>query len=291
MRVLRINESYIEQAIDAMRAQLSAIIKPGTSEIVYKQSLSYKAEEKAELHFDEAAYYKIKDIVDIHDKEIAWDCTVTRDPENPKCFYVHDVIMYPQIVTATTVDTDDERYTAWLNSLDDETFNSRRFNGHSHVRMAVSPSLTDKNYREDSITNVSDFFIYGIFNKSGDRNFEIYDVENNVVYENTDIDYYIPVPCYKDWAKEQIAQYIEVPKPLVSAQANNYSYSQYNQSQTQIQTGIQRSQASEMAANARMGDAKANLTKAGNSVVDKANKYNDSSDGVYEQYYRSLGMV
>lgn len=161
--------------------------------------------EKAEVHFSEKAYYKMYALVNGIDKEIAWDGIVERDPEKPHVFYITDIIVYPQIVAAATVETDDEKYIEWMNSLDDDTFNKRRFNGHSHVNMGVTPSSTDMTYREQSLKNVDDFFIYGIFNKKGDFHFEVYDIENNIVYENSDVIFYTPEPDYDPWAKEQIA--------------------------------------------------------------------------------------
>lgn len=171
---------------------------------ILSQQLKSNATKKAEVHFSAEAYYKMFALVDGCNKEIAWDGTVYRDEEEPNVFYVTDIIVYPQIVTGATVNTDDEAYLNWLNSLDDETFNHRRFNGHSHVNMATSPSGTDTTYREQSILNIKDFFIYGIFNKRKEHNFQIYDVENNVIYDNSDIIFYIPEPDYADWASEEI---------------------------------------------------------------------------------------
>lgn len=176
------------------------------------QQLQNDIERKAEVHFASAAYYKMLALIEECDKEIAWDGIVYRDETNSHIFHVTDVIVYPQEVSGATVETDDEKYLEWLNSLDDETFNHRRFNGHSHVRMGVTPSSVDTTYREQSVRNIPDFFIFGIFNKNGAFNFQIYDIENNLIYDNDDITFYTPEPDYSTWAKEVIKEQVAVKK-------------------------------------------------------------------------------
>ena len=180
--------------------------------LTLQQQLTDDNNKKAEVHFSSEAYYKMYALVDECDKEIAWDGIVYRDEEDPSVFYVKDIIVYPQKVSGATVETDDEQYLNWLNSLDDETFNHRRFNGHSHVRMATSPSGVDTTYREQSVLNIKDFFIFGIFNKSKSFNFQIYDIENNVIYENGDIIFYTPEPDYSAWAKSVIKEKVTEKK-------------------------------------------------------------------------------
>ena len=173
---------------------------------ILSQQIKNNVSTKAEVHFSSAAYYKMFALVDECSKEIAWDGIVHRDAEKPHVFYVTDIIVYPQKVSGATVETDDEAYMNWMNTLDDDTFNHRRFNGHSHVNMAVTPSGTDITYREQSILNIKDFFIYGVFNKRKEYNLQIYDVENNIIYDNADIIFYIPEPDYSDWAKNEIKE-------------------------------------------------------------------------------------
>lgn len=188
--------------------------------IALVKELSGANHEKAEVHFTRTAYYKMWALVDELGKEIAWDGVCTRDPERPNVFTVEDIIVYPQTVTGATVETDDEKYLNWMNGLDDDTFNRRRFNGHSHVNMGVTPSGTDMTYREQCLLNVKDFFVFGIFNKKHDSNFEIYDIENNIVYENKDITFYIPEPDYSGWAKNMIAENVEEKTYTATAATN-----------------------------------------------------------------------
>ena len=163
---------------------------------------------KAEVHFDKESYYKMKYLVEKCPDEIAWECLVDRDEDDPNVFYIYGTEVPPQIVTGATVDTDDDKYFDYLFSEErPENFvQKRRFHGHSHVNMSTSPSGVDAKYREDCIRNIKDFYIFGIFNKKGDFNFEIFDIENSIIYEDKDIDFYTPEPDYSEWAGEQIKE-------------------------------------------------------------------------------------
>lgn len=213
MKPYKITNEYVSDLLENIREQIMKT-SIGATEITYKIPFAKTLTigEKAEVHFDEVAYHKMKALINNCEKEIAWDGVVSRDEENSKVFWVEDIIVYPQEITATTVDTDDILYPEWLNSLDDDTFNRRRFNGHSHVRMGCTPSGTDRTYRDQSITNVTDFFIYGIFNKTDAHDLEIIDVENNIIYSNADIDMFIPVTPQKDWALEEMKKHITEKK-------------------------------------------------------------------------------
>lgn len=204
MKAYKFNEAKGKELVDKVQeivGQLSI-----SDFFTLSQQLKNVATKKAEVHFSSEAYYKMFALVDGCNKEIAWDGIVYRDEEQANVFYVTDIIVYPQKVTGATVETDDEPYMNWMNTLDDETFNHRRFNGHSHVNMGVTPSGTDTTYREQSILNINDFFIYGIFNKRKEHNFQIYDVENNIIYDNADIIFYIPEPDYSDWASQEMKE-------------------------------------------------------------------------------------
>lgn len=198
--------------------------------LTLSQQLKNKTQ-KAEVHFSSQAYYKMWALVEACGKEIAWDGLVYRDEESSNIFYVTDIIVYPQMVSGATVDTDDIPYMEWLNSLDDETFNHRRFNGHSHVNMGVTPSGTDTTYREQSILNIKDFYIFGIFNKKHDFNFQIYDIENNIIYDTQDITFYTPEPDYSNWAqqmmKEKVTEKVYTYQPPAAKTNPHASGKQY----------------------------------------------------------------
>lgn len=119
--------------------------------------------------------------------EIAWHGLASKLEKGK--YEIYDILVYPQIVTPVTVNTDQEKYETWLLSLDDATFNALRMHGHSHVNMGVSPSGVDLKHQEDTVNNLSsnDFYLFLIMNKRGEIYVRIFDVEDNTIYEKNDI--------------------------------------------------------------------------------------------------------
>lgn len=231
MKTFKFNEGKGKELIDKVQEVVGQLSLGDW--LTLSQQLKNNVTQKAEVHFSSQAYYKMFALVDACSKEIAWDGIAYRDEESPHIFYVTDIIVYPQMVSGATVDTDDAPYMEWLNSLDDETFNHRRFNGHSHVNMGTTPSGTDTTYREQSILNIKDFFIYGIFNKKHEFNFQIYDVENNIIYDNQDVIFYTPEPDYSDWAKQMMKENVtekvysyQPPAAKTNTYPNSKSYAE-----------------------------------------------------------------
>jgi hypothetical protein len=146
---------------------------------------------KARVVFMAAAYLKMILLTQQSDKELAAHGTVRRDGN---LFVVEDLHMYPQHVTSVTVKASDE-YGPWLHELSDEVFNKLRFQFHSHVNMPTTPSSTDDDWYKDMLKDVTDFYIFMVFNKRGERWLNIYDIEHNLIYENTDI---IMDVCFDD---------------------------------------------------------------------------------------------
>ena len=152
---------------------------------------SFKSDDRrALLYFTPMAWIKMTALVSEFTSEVQWHGLVRRLSEFE--FEIYDIIVPPHTVTAVTVTSDQEKYSEWINGLDDETFNALRFHGHSHVNMEVSPSVTDKDYRKDVITqlpkpdeNNDTFYIFLIINKRHDWSAEIYDLTYNALYSTT----------------------------------------------------------------------------------------------------------
>lgn len=134
------------------------------------------------------AYSKLLFITMHEDKEVAVHGTVYRRDslEQNANFFVDDIFVYPQEVTATFAEATDA-YGDWLARQPDEIFNHMRFQAHSHVRMGVSPSGVDTTFYNKVLLDVRDFYIFMILNKNHDFWCEIFDVENNIYYESRDV--------------------------------------------------------------------------------------------------------
>ena len=217
MRNIKLTNKQITEMCAEFRRQLKDT-KTRTGKIDLSYPLAtLKDREKAEVVFTTIANKKLTALVDQCDKEVGWHGTVVRDTEKANRFIIEDILVFPQTVTSTTVTPDETDYAMWLASLDDDTFNKLRFHGHSHVRMSCSPSGVDTDYQDNILENLKDFYIFGIFNKHGSNWMLVYDIENNILYEDKDIVYMCNVSEEEVWAAQQIKELVkEPPKPAVN---------------------------------------------------------------------------
>jgi hypothetical protein len=132
------------------------------------------------------AWLKMTLLVKNSAKEIAWHGLVTRLSQNN--FVISDAFTYPQIVTAATVDADENQYSSWILGRI-EQINNIRMQGHSHVSMGVSPSGTDIDYYKKLVNQVDDFYIFLILNKSGEYHVRVYDKVRNILFTDVKINF------------------------------------------------------------------------------------------------------
>jgi len=182
-----------EQMKHSAMEDFTAILKDmkmSDGNLQYSKSFKYK-DKNAVIWLTQDAYRKILALVLGFSSEVAWHGTVTRTGINE--FTIEDIIVYPQEVTGSTVNTDQELYTDWLYGLDDETFNKVRMQGHSHVNMGVSPSGVDNTHRQQILEQLEPdmFYVFQVWNKSLSVHTIIYDMQNNVLYEDKDVEIYL----------------------------------------------------------------------------------------------------
>lgn len=167
---------------------------------------SVKLKQKLEVAFTKKAFEKMRALIDNTAGEIAWHGTVER---TEKGFLITDILCYPQTVTSATVRVDDTAYAIWSQEIPDETYNKMHFQAHSHGDIGAFPSAADTEYYETMITNLKTaFYIFMITNKKKEYWIKVYDYEKQCLYDKDDINIITPTP-YKDWAKEQIKQYVK----------------------------------------------------------------------------------
>lgn len=147
---------------------------------------------KAIVYFTSIAWSKMIAVINEFDKEVAWHGLVRKlEPEDDKQAYlVYDIGVYPQEVTGATVTTDQKEYESWMDLFSDDDFKAVRAQGHSHVNMGVSPSTVDIGHRERIVWQLSDdmFYIFMIWNKRFQHHITIYDLGDNVTYEDGDVE-------------------------------------------------------------------------------------------------------
>ena len=158
--------------------------------ISYSKSLE-NFTRKATLYFTPEAWMKMYMLVVGFDKEVAWHGVAKRGDDPGKDEYiVSDILVYPQKVTAATVETDQEEYETWLYERPDEVFNNLRMQGHSHVSMGVSPSGVDTTHQSKIMEQLDEdmFYIFMIWNKRFEKWIKIYDFAKNTMFETSDVD-------------------------------------------------------------------------------------------------------
>lgn len=144
------------------------------------------------LKIKNIAAQKIRMLVDSFATEVEWHGFVTRIDDG---FELEDVAVFPHKATGATVISDQKAYEEWLDSLSDEQFSKCRFHGHSHVNMPTTPSGFDMEYRSKMISGMpkgsSDdtFYIFAIFNKRNEHTCTVYDIENDKVYTNDEVEF------------------------------------------------------------------------------------------------------
>ena len=164
--------------------------KVNDGKIAFSKTISQPVKaEKAYVNFTAAAFAKMTMLIQYYSSEVAWHGVVHRSETEDNVFTIEDILVYPQVVTGTTVKTDQIPYQTWLYEHDDDIFNNIRMQGHSHPNFSTSPSTTDLAHQGDILKQMcdDDYYIFMIWNKKFERTITIYDMKNNTLYENADI--------------------------------------------------------------------------------------------------------
>lgn len=218
---INLTEEDRAKAIADVEKQLNAKI---TRKIDITVNPSDVAVKPALILLSVTAYKKMIELISQCSKEVAWHAVTSKiSTEEGTVYQIEDILLFPQTVTGATVTSDDEAYTKWVMGLDDDTFNHMRCHMHSHVNMGVSPSGVDTTYQQQVLQNIEDYYVFMIWNKSGKFWANIFDVEDNVVYEAKDIEVEVPdINEYTEWAAEQIELYVKEQKYTYANRADAY---------------------------------------------------------------------
>ena len=227
-------ESMKEEFANAMSK-----VKLSDGKVTYTKQFAYQDGDDAVLVFSSMAFAKMTMLVQTFDCEIAWHASCHRDEEEKNWFYVDDIIVYPQEVTGCTVTMDEMKYGIWLQNglMKDERFEHIHLQGHSHVNMSVNPSATDIDHQEEILRQLRDdsYYIFIIANKKFDYTIRIFDLANNVMYENKEVSIIIgedmvDLPAFIEEAKEIAPHktYTASPKGSTTVPVQNSAASRYN---------------------------------------------------------------
>lgn len=208
------------ELIEKMRSESTGPLTRNKFTKVFDEKLG----EKATLYFTLEAWTKMTALLRECSKEVAWHGVAQRVDGEKNAYRISDIMVYPQTVGPATVDMDEIAYTKWLIEHDgDERFDHIRFQGHSHVNMATSPSATDMQHQEEILSQLGpeDFYVFAIYNKSLSRDIKIYDMATNRMYDTTDVTVKI------DWGFDMDG-FMEESKSLVKEKVYSYTGYQYD---------------------------------------------------------------
>lgn len=230
-KIIKITEQNLAEIRKEFEDALKGI-KLSDGKLNFTKSFA-NVQRKAILYFTESAYLKMLTLVREFDKEVAWHGVAKRCEGEEDAYIISDILVYPQEVTGSTVNTDQEKYQTWLMSHDDDIFNNIRMQGHSHVNMTTSPSSVDTALYDRLLDQLDDtmFYIFLIWNKRGEKTIKIYDLMKNILFETADVtvevrDDGVGMEKFLREAKEMVQDKKNNPAPVTYGGANS-SYGTY----------------------------------------------------------------
>lgn len=229
---IKLTDELLEKIKEEFVAKVKST-KMFDGKLEYSREFKWDGEDdRATVYLSSIAFAKMNALIQQFSDEVAWHGVVHRKSENEAIFYIEDILVYPQIITSTTVNTDQDAYQNWLYSFDDDVFNHIRMQGHSHVNMGVSPSGVDTTHQEKILQQISDddFYIFMIWNKRYDHFVRIFDLKNNTLYDTADVDVFIgdtgvDLQAFLDNAKEIVVK--KTYTPPATSWTGSYDYTAY----------------------------------------------------------------
>lgn len=234
MKPIFITEEQKEQLVREFAEHVKSSMFNGEYSFCKAYTYDDKTKRKAKIIYTADAYVKTLSLLAKFDTEVAWHILVRRgDAENE--FIVYDVLVYPQKVTGSTVNTNDDEYTQFMIDLTDNEADNLRGQCHSHVNMAVSPSGVDTAHQEKLLQMLNDqgFYLFQIWNKKLDVNSYLYDYDNNIMYEPKDVDIDIMdqneflMTDFINEAKDEVKQVYTYTYPAATKTGYSDNYTNY----------------------------------------------------------------
>lgn len=119
MKPIKLTTSSLAKAKEHFLSQLDGLRLQGTKislqydlEEAFKEQLKEQNYKKPIVYMTASTYLKMTEYVAQCDTEIAWHGTVRRGTDDKKhLFFIKNVFLYPQKITAATVQVDDTKYT------------------------------------------------------------------------------------------------------------------------------------------------------------------------------------
>ena len=192
---------------------------------ILEEYMNERQSAEPQVFITSEAYIKMRTLVDKTSTELGWYGFVSKLPGLDNVYVIEDIIVYPQKVTGATCEQDEDRMFEFEMSLTTEQVRARRFQGHSHVNMGVTPSGVDEAFYQDLLSQVRDYYIIMVTNKRGDNHIRFYDMENNIVYTELELKVLLDNGTDVDkWYQEEVDNNLSKPTPIVSNDISNTNF-------------------------------------------------------------------
>lgn len=229
-KVIKLSEDFRRECHEALDKELDSM-KPGDDKLCFSKGLG-KDTRRATVWFTLMAWQKMAALLSKFSAEVAWHGVAKRLEGKPCEYVIEDILVYPQAVSGVMVDMDPERYAEWKFQCDDEQIVNMCMQGHSHVKMSTSPSSTDLAHQREIVNGLKNdgFYIFQIWNKMLESTSKIYDLKEDALFEDEDIDVriqgeYDDIDAFIKAAKDIVVDYKPPVKyPSYSSGANAYQY-------------------------------------------------------------------
>lgn len=146
------------------------------------QLIKTKVSRMPTVFFSDFAWAQLWTIIEYCKDEVGWYGLVDETTEGD--YVISEIFVPEQEVSSATTDIEPEamgKLAAQLEAAGKDS-SKLRYWGHSHVHMAVRPSVTDEEQIQEYLDHV-DWFIRGIHNKKMESKLDVYDVTNNIIHQ------------------------------------------------------------------------------------------------------------
>lgn len=192
---------------------------------ILEEYMNERQSTEPQVFITSEAYIKMRTLVDKTSTELGWYGFVSKLPGLDNVYVIEDIIVYPQKVTGATCEQDEDRMFEFEMSLTTEQVRARRFQGHSHVNMGVTPSGVDEAFYQDLLSQVRDYYIIMVTNKRGDNHIRFYDMENNIVYTELELKVLLDNGTDVDkWYQEEVDNNLSKPTSIITNSAGNNNF-------------------------------------------------------------------
>ena len=153
----------------------------------FEEPMKTESDDRVTLYFTPEAFLKCQTLTSIFPGEVNWQGVVEKIGENK--YKIDKICVPPQAVSGVrTIESKEDN--SWVEQFSDDEFVKLRFYAHSHVNFSTSESSIDLENQKNIVRCTFDkgVQIFQIWNKQGDINTMIYDIDKNILYDRNDVD-------------------------------------------------------------------------------------------------------